>query len=45
MADPNSGDRAGLPRWLKLVLLVLAVLVLAAVAVVLVGGHTPPAHG
>jgi hypothetical protein len=45
MADPYSGDSAGLPRWLKVTLLAVAVLVLAVVAVLLVGGHEPRRHG
>jgi hypothetical protein len=32
-------------RWLKIVLLVIAVLVLVVVAVLLIGGHQPREHG
>jgi hypothetical protein len=45
MADPYSGDRTGLPPWLKVTLLAVAVLVLAVAAVLLVGGHEPRPHG
>jgi hypothetical protein len=32
-------------RWVKIVLLVIAVLVLVVVAVLLIGGHQPRQHG
>jgi len=48
---PDAGDDTGaefgesapgIPRWLKLSGLVVAVLVLLLVVVMLFGGHTPP---
>jgi hypothetical protein len=44
VSDP--GERAGVPRWLKMTLIAVAALVLVVVAVMLVsGGHKIPNHG
>jgi hypothetical protein len=44
--DSNFGEDAGgegIPRWLRLVGITMAILVLLAVVVMLMsGGHTPP---
>jgi hypothetical protein len=46
--DAAYGDREtkGLPRWVKLTAIVLALIALIVLAVLLVGGgHTPRPHG
>jgi hypothetical protein len=44
---PNSGEDAGMPRWVKVLGIVVAVVVLLVVAVMLIGGggHRPRRHG
>jgi hypothetical protein len=51
MADPppypNSREEAGLPRWVKVLGIVVAVVVLLVVAIMFIGGggHSPRRHG
>jgi hypothetical protein len=44
---PNSGEGAGMPRWVKVLGIVVAVVVLLVVAMMLIGGggHRPRRHG
>jgi hypothetical protein len=44
---PNSGEDAGMPRWVKVLGIVVAVVVLLVVAMMLIGGggHRPRRHG
>ena len=44
---PNSGEDAAMPRWVKVLGIVVAVVVLLVVAVMLIGGggHRPRRHG
>lgn len=45
--NPTSRERSGLPGWVKMLGIVVAVLVLLVIAVMLVGGggHRPRRHG
>ena len=51
MADPprypNSREEAGMPRWVKVLGIVVAVVVLLVVATMFIGGggHSPRRHG
>ena len=51
MADPppypNSREEAGMPRWVKVLGIVVAVVVLLVVALMFIGGggHSPRRHG
>lgn len=51
MADPprypNSREEAGIPRWVKVLGIVVAVVVLLVVATMFIGGagHSPRRHG
>jgi hypothetical protein len=44
---PNSRKEAGMPRWVKVLAIVVAVVVLLIVATILIGGggHSPRRHG
>jgi hypothetical protein len=48
-SDPDPGDDASTPRWVKVVGIVVLVLILLVVVVMLAGGgpggHAPPAGG
>jgi len=41
---PTGPTTAGMPRWVKISLVVVAVIVLLAVAMLLVSGHGPGRH-
>jgi hypothetical protein len=45
--DPTDGGHPGLPRWVKVSAIILAVAVLVAIAVTLIAGvdHGPGRHG
>ena len=45
--DPNSREVAGMPRWVKVLGIVVAVVVLLVVAAMFIGGggHSPRRHG
>lgn len=46
MSQPDSGERTGIPRWVRLSVLGALVVAAVAVAVLLMsGGHTRPTHG
>jgi len=44
---PESREHAGMPRWVKVLGIVVAVVVLLVVAMMFIGGggHTPRRHG
>src|SRR5215211_1774763 len=44
---PNSREEAGMPRWVKVLGIIVAVVVLLVVAMMFIGGggHTPRRHG
>jgi len=44
---PNSREEAGIPRWVKVLGIVVAVVVLLVVATMFIGGggHSPRRHG
>jgi hypothetical protein len=44
---PNSREEAGIPRWVKVLGIVVAVVVLLVVALMFIGGggHSPRRHG
>jgi hypothetical protein len=44
---PNSREEAGMPRWVKVLGIVVAVVVLLVVATMFIGGggHSPRRHG
>ena len=46
MTNPESGERTGIPRWVKLTVITsLLVAVLVVVIVLMSGGHRIPNHG
>lgn len=42
-SDPSLPE-AGMPRWVRMALIVFAVLVVVVVALMLIGGHGPGNH-
>jgi hypothetical protein len=46
MTNPDSGERTGIPRWVRLsVIIGVLVAVLVVVIVLMSGGHRIPRHG